>query len=117
MASDMNEIQSNVFFTGFGPMPLYRRSSVTVLYNEEHDDGNEIIITSKVGCRSIFSAGGADTPTQQVSCIVPHSVDVKGCRHAAHQNCYFCPHNPFYELLVDSTKPTIRYSPSHVSEL
>jgi hypothetical protein len=47
---------------------------------------------------------------------MPHRFNVNGCRHSEHQECYFCPFNPFYELLFDSTKPPVRFSPTHVVE-
>jgi hypothetical protein len=92
LASSMDEIQHNIFSMGFGPMPFYQRCSVAVEYDEEH------------------------TLVRRVSCIMPHRFNVNGCKHSQHQDCYFCPYNPFYELLVDSAKPTVRCSPTHVSQ-
>jgi hypothetical protein len=48
LASSMDEIQSNIFSMGFGPMPFYRRCSVAVQYDEEHVDGGEAVITKTV---------------------------------------------------------------------
>jgi hypothetical protein len=99
VARNMDVIQQNIFGMGFGPMPFYRRCSVAVLVDEEREDGIETIIT------------------QRVSCIVPHQDARHGCRHSAVHDCYFCPYNPFYEILSDSTQPSVRYSPSLVTKL
>jgi hypothetical protein len=48
LASSMDEIQSNIFGMGFGPIPFYRRCSVVVQYDEEEDNGGEITVTKRV---------------------------------------------------------------------
>jgi hypothetical protein len=99
VAPDMDAIQRTVFSLGFGPMPFYRRCSVAVEYLDELDDGDELV------------------QIPRVSCIMPHTHGLNGCRHSAQPGgCYFCPYNPFYELLIHSTKTVVRCSPIHVSE-
>jgi hypothetical protein len=95
---NMDQIQQSIFKMGFGPMPFYRRCSVAVGYVDEREDGEEII------------------QTKMVSCVVPHRFQVNGCIHSQHRDCYFCPYNPFYELLVNSKRPPIRRNPTEVSE-
>jgi hypothetical protein len=50
VASTMDEIQTNIFGMGFGPMPFYQRCSVAVQHDEEEEElnGCEIIITKTV---------------------------------------------------------------------
>jgi hypothetical protein len=98
VASDMDDIQRSIFSLGFGPMPFFRRCSVAVLHVEEREDGVEVALINRV------------------SCVMPHRHSANGCRHAERPGgCYFCPYNPFYELLVDSQRPIIRSSPTNVS--
>lgn len=98
--SDMDVIQQTIFGMGFGPIPFYRRSSVATVHLEEVTDGEEVHIT------------------QRVACVMPHRPGGNGCQHSTHSGaCYFCPYNPFCEVLFDSTRPIVRYSSTHVSEL
>jgi hypothetical protein len=48
LASTMDEIQGNIFGMGFGPIPFYRRCSVAVQCDEEHEDGCEVIVNKRV---------------------------------------------------------------------
>jgi hypothetical protein len=51
VASDMDEIQQNIFSLGFGPIPFYRRCSVAVVYgNRDHESGF-LYCTSSVQCQ------------------------------------------------------------------
>jgi hypothetical protein len=60
---------------------------------------------------------GNDGIVNRVSCIMPHRCGENGCKHSSDQTCYYCPHNPFYELLVYSDRPVIRMMPYHAPEL
>jgi hypothetical protein len=49
---------------------------------------------------------------------MPHRCHQNGCRHSEQGRvCYFCPYNPFYELLVDTRESVVRRSPSDVCKL
>jgi hypothetical protein len=93
---DMDAIIESVYAMGYGPCPFFRRSGV--LINTSESEGS-----------------ASDPDSYRLGCVVPHSVDTHGCCHSHYRKCYFCPHNPFYEVSFSPDTTPVRVQPLRAS--
>lgn len=103
----IQDMQCQLFATGLGPVPLFRRPGVLLSI-------------------SISSSDNADPAMEKLGVIVAHRQGVHGCRSCGggegDERCYLCPFNPFYEVMFENRlgiedeeslqQKTVRVSPS-----